>query len=86
MGRKGEQGKPCGYSCRIQRQDCQAPIVCDVSCSNNEVREEEREGERRCTEVKCFISLDKSHTLFYILASLCEHKDIETRMFVSIIL
>lgn len=35
---------------------------------------------------QCFISLDKSHTLFYILAFLHEHKDIETRMFVSIIL
>lgn len=35
----------------------------------------------RCTEVKCFISLDKIHTLFYILAFLGEHKDTETRMF-----
>lgn len=45
-----------------------------------------RGGEWRCTEVKRFISLDKSHTLFYILAFLHECKDIETRMFVSIIL
>lgn len=42
-GRKGEQEKPCGYSCTLQRQDSQAPIVCDVPCSNTEVGEEERE-------------------------------------------
>lgn len=80
LGRKAEQGKPCGYSCRLQRQDSQAPIACDVSCSNTEVGQEER----RCTEVKCFISLDKIHTLFYTPAFLCEHKDTETRMFVSV--
>lgn len=43
LGRKAEQGKPCGYSCRLQRQDSQAPIACDVSCSNTEVGQEEKE-------------------------------------------
>lgn len=43
VGRKAEQGKPCGYSCRLERLDSQAPIVYDVSCNNTEVGEEERE-------------------------------------------
>lgn len=65
--------------------DCTGGIprleLCHVSHSTSEVGEEERDDVQ-----KCFTSLDKNHTLFYILAFLCEHKDIEARMFVSIIL
>lgn len=82
-GRKAEQGRPCGYSWRPQRQrqDSQTCIVCGVSYSNAEVEGEER---GRCTEVNSSISLDNIHTLIYILAFLDEHKDMEARMFLLI--
>lgn len=78
-GQKGRARETLWLQLQTGEAGFPGSIVYDVSCSNTEVGEEERADVQ-----KCFTSLDKIHTLFYILAFLCEHKDKEIRMFVSI--
>lgn len=63
-GRKAEQGKPCGYSCRQERQDSQALVVCGISCSRNEVGEEEREDAQKYSVSSAWTKVTHYFTLW----------------------
>lgn len=81
-----------GY-CWAERQSKENPVATAADCRGRIPRLQLpvmfhaatlRWDRRREDVQKCFISLDKIHTLFYTPAFLCEHKDTETRMFVSV--